>query len=296
MSKEKFDIYEMVTSRIIDQLEAGKIPWNRPWTGVREGAFNRVTKRPYSLINQLLLRHTGEYASLKQWNERGGKVKKGEKSEVVVFWKMVKTTEKDAEGKDREKIIPMLRYYNVFHISQVEGVEPLPEEELILDFEPSEKAENTLYQYIEREGIALDIKKSNRAYYTPATDTIVLPLREQFDRESEFYSTAFHECIHSTGAKKRLDRLGGDKKVAAFGSDDYSREELVAEMGASTLLNMLHIETPESFKNNVAYIQSWLRALKEDKKMIVWASGRAEKAVKFLLNGKVEAEPELAEA
>ena len=109
----------MVTDRIIEELEKGLIPWNKPWTGVRSGAFNRISKKPYSLINQMLLKHNGEYATFKQWQDLGGHVRKGEKSEIVVFWKIYEKEEINDNGEKEIKKIPLLRYYNVFHISQV---------------------------------------------------------------------------------------------------------------------------------------------------------------------------------
>ena len=126
MAAAKANVYEMVTTRIIEELEKGIIPWEKPWTGIRAGAYNRVSKKAYSMINQMLLKHTGEYATFKQWQDLGGHVKKGEKSEIVVFWKILEKEETDKETGEKEvKKIPMLRYYNVFHISQVEGVKPL---------------------------------------------------------------------------------------------------------------------------------------------------------------------------
>ena len=124
-------------------------------------------------------------------------------------------------------------------------------------------------------------EKQNEAFYRPSTDEIHLPLREQFPQIAEYYSTAFHEATHSTGHKSRLDRLSSP---AWFGSENYSKEELVAEMGAAILMNELGIETNGSFKNSAAYIQSWLHALRDDNKMIVSAAGKAEKAVKLILN------------
>ena len=119
-------VYEMVTDRIIAELEKGNIPWKRPWTGVRSGAYNRITKKPYSIINQILLKYSGEYATFKQWSELGGHIKKGEKSEIVVFWKIYQKEETNEETGEKEvRKIPVLKYYNVFHISQVEGVKPL---------------------------------------------------------------------------------------------------------------------------------------------------------------------------
>ncbi len=121
-------IYEMVTDRIINQLEQGVIPWQKPWTGVRSGAYNRISKKSYSLLNQMLLQHDGEYATFKQWQDLGGHVRKGEKSEIVTFWKIQPVEEEQEDGTKVVKQIPLLRYFNVFHISQVNGVEPLPKE------------------------------------------------------------------------------------------------------------------------------------------------------------------------
>ena len=136
-------VYEMVTERIIEQLESGVIPWEKPWSGVRSGAYNRISKRSYSLLNQMLLKNEGEYATFKQWSEFGGKIKKGEKSEIVVFWKILPIEETQEDGTKVIKQVPLLKYINVFHISQVEGVEPLQKEKLN-DIEPIEQAESIL--------------------------------------------------------------------------------------------------------------------------------------------------------
>lgn len=143
-------VYEMVTDKIIDQLEHGVIPWRKPWTGVSSGAYNRITKRPYSLLNQMLLKHQGEYATFKQWSSLGGKIKKGSKSEIVVFWKIQPIEEVKEDGTKEIKNIPFLRYYQVFHISCVEGVEPLKREELA-ELEPIENAEQIINDYVGRE-------------------------------------------------------------------------------------------------------------------------------------------------
>lgn len=111
------DVYSIVTERIIHQLEQGYIPWKKPWVDCKEGTFNRISRKPYSLLNQLLLVHDGEYATYKQWEQIGGKIRKGEKSEIVVFWKMQEVTEKMETGEIQVRNIPFLRYYNVFHIS-----------------------------------------------------------------------------------------------------------------------------------------------------------------------------------
>lgn len=281
------EICEIVTNKVIAELENGNIPWEKPWIDPKglSGAFNRVTKKPYSLLNQLLLGEAGEYATFKQWTERGGKIRKGEKSKMVVFWKPIV---KEAETLDEEtgevkvvkKNVYILRYYNVFHISQVENIKPLELEkaETWFENEPIKEAERIMNSYVGAEGIQLSRSRSNQAYYSPSKDKIVVPALKQFKNKEEFYGTAFHEMVHSTGHKNRLNRLDN----AAFGNEIYSKEELIAEIGSATLMNMLGINTEHSERNTVAYIQSWLSALKNDKKMIVFAAGRAEKAIEFI--------------
>ena len=274
-------VYEIITERIIAELEKGNIPWEKPWTGIRTGAYSRSTGRPYSILNPLILTKPGEYLTFKQITEAGGIIRKGEKSQIVVFWKMMRVTEKNKDDKPVDKIIPLLRYYHVFHIDQCENVKPRFTQEELLPANPIAEAESILTDYSRRSGCTIINEKQDRAFYRPSTDTIHLPLREQFSRIEEYYSTAFHEAIHSTGHKTRLDRLS---KTAHFGNEDYSKEELVAEIGAAITMNELGIETQGSFRNSTAYVQSWLRALKNDHRLIVTAAGNAEKAVRLLLN------------
>lgn len=273
-------VYEIVTDRIIEELEKGVIPWRKPWTGGRGGAYNRISRKPYSLINQMLLQHSGEYATFKQWQALGGKVRKGEKSEIVVFWKMIETETVKADGTTEKKTVPMLRYYSVFHVSQIEGVEPL--EKPFEDVEPIEAADKIIVDYVSREGLTFVETVTDEAYYSPSRDMVQVPCKEQYGAIAEYYSTTFHELTHSTGHAKRLNRLTTGIK-AAFGGEEYSKEELTAEIGAASLLNHLGIETPDSFRNSAAYIQSWLKALRGDARMIVTAASRAEKAVAYIL-------------
>ena len=230
----------------------------------------------------MILKHNGEYATFKQWSDLGGKIRKGEKSEVVTFWKIQQIEETNEDGEKTIKQLPLLRYYNVFHISQVDGIEP-KEQLKISDLEPIEEAENIKNEYMNREHLKIFEKVTNRAFYTPTFDYIEVPCKEQYEDIEEFYSTLFHEMIHSTGHKSRLDRLETGAS-AHFGSETYSKEELVAELGSATLVNMLGIETEKSFKNSSGYIQDWLQVLKNDNKFIVSASSKAEKAVKYILN------------
>lgn len=271
------DVYAEVTARIVEQLEQGVIPWKKPWIA-SGAAISHSTGKPYSLLNQILLARPGEYATFKQIQQEGGRVKKGAKSSMVVFWKWLE--QEDEETKEIKKI-PFLRYYNVFHIDQCEGIKAKHSKPLPNIAQPDEAAEAIARDYLTRSGVRLIHEEGNRAFYRPSTDSITLPLLAQFKNTAEYYSTLFHEMTHSTGHSSRLDRL---TKVAAFGSEDYSKEELVAEIGAAALVNHAGLETSSSLTNSAAYIQSWLKALQDDKRLIVSASGRAEKAVNLILN------------
>ena len=272
------DLYQEITDRIVAELENGIIPWHRPWIG-SNWAVSHATGKPYSLLNQMILGRPGEYLTFKQVQEEGGKVKKGAKSSMVVFWKWLEVDDKETGEK---KEVPYLRYINVFHIDQTEGVNAkYTVSEYPASAKAAKKADAIIADYISRSGVKLCHEEGSRAYYQPSTDCVVLPLREQFVETAEYYSTAFHELAHSTGHASRLDRLS---QTATFGSDDYSKEELVAEISAATLTNHVGLETVGSFQNSTAYVQSWLKALKNDKRMIVSAAGRAEKAVNLILN------------
>ena len=280
------NVYELVTNRIIEQLENNIVPWEKPWSGTLDSAFNRVSKKPYSILNQMLLKYDGEYATFKQWKDLGGYIRKGEKSEMVVFWKMYPIKEKQDDGTEIIKTIPLLKYINVFHISQVDGVEPL-KQKVTHDIEPIDKAEKILKDYWNRENITIEHIKGDKAFYSPMFDKIQLPLFEQFKQPEEYYSTAFHESVHSTMKTSRCNRQEDRKgKVVSFGSEEYSKEELVAEVGSAQLMNIVGIETTKSFRNSTAYIQSWLKVLRNDNKFIVSASSKAEKAVNYILGNQ----------
>lgn len=280
------NVYEMVTNRIISKLNEGIIPWQRGWSGTIDGAYNYKTKRRYSLLNQMLLEHQDGYLTFKQVGELGGKVNKGAKSEFVVFWKIMQKddpSKKDADGKPEKVTIPILRYYNVFWIGDT-NIERKDLE--LVEHDPITEAEDIISEYVAREASLkfVNDKPSNQAYYAPASDTVVVPMLTQFANAEEYYSTAFHELTHSTGAKHRLNRLA-EGRAAAFGGEEYSKEELVAELGAAMLVNHCGIETEKSFKNSAGYVQGWLRALNNDQRLIVSAASKAEKAVEYIMKG-----------
>ena len=284
------DIFATITDRIINALKQGTVPWRKPWTGGNSGCISYSTGKPYSLLNHILLGgQTGEYITFKQATLAGGHVRKGEKSKMVVFWKPYEKIDEET-GEITQHFY--LRYFNVFHISQCEGIKPrwaVSVAQHTSDLQPDATAECIVKDYINRSGVTLQVRQSDRAYYQPSTDTVVVPQLSQYEKLEEFYSTEFHELAHSTGHKSRLDRIAD---IAAFGSHEYSKEELVAELSSAFLLNHCGLETETSFINSAGYIQGWLKALKNDKRLLVSAAGAAEKAVSLILNRK-EDEPDV---
>lgn len=285
------DLFQIITDRIVAELEQGVIPWQKPWSGI-QGAISHTTGKRYSLLNQILLGcRSGEFVTFKEAQREGGYVKKGEKASMIVFWKFIDSAKRDdagniiygADGKPLMESVPFLRYYNVFHIDQCEGLQPhfaedpTPGEHL----SPDAAADQIVEDYVQRSGVKLTIQHSDRAFYSPSSDSVTVPELAQYTSVSEYYSTLFHELTHSTGHVSRLNRLS---KEASFGSELYSKEELIAELGAAFLVNHAGLETSSSFRNSAGYIQSWLKALKDDKRLIVSAAGKADKAVAMILN------------
>lgn len=292
---EKNFVYQMVTDRVVEMLNKGIIPWHKPWHFAGSGdnsdlAINYVTRRPYSLVNQWLLMEPGEYLTFKQIRALGGSVKKGAKSKFVVFFTQVPFTKKNEKtGEEEVRTYPLLKYYNVFHLSQTEGIAskfntPEAGSAEVIDCPMCDEADSAIIEYVASQPTLsfINDKPSDRAYFSPAEDKVVVPMREQFAEMAEYYSTAFHELTHSTLVESRCNRREKDTP-AYFGSKAYSREELVAEMGAAMLCSNFGVDTEKAFRNSVAYLQSWAKNLKEDVKAIVVAAGKAEKAVRFIL-------------
>ncbi|MEH7114534.1 zincin-like metallopeptidase domain-containing protein [Neobacillus niacini] len=274
MAKKKFDIYETVTNRIIEKLEQGVVPWVKGWKN--GGAVSWKTQKSYRGINTMLL-DEGEWATFKQISEAGGKVKKGEKSSMCVFWKLL---EKEDDNGEKENI-PLLRFYNVFEINrQVEGLQSKRETETF-EHDPIEKCEEVVKGYMDSPDITYERKG---AWYKPGLDIVNVPPMNDFTKVEEFYGTLYHELIHSTGHKSRLNREGVTGTIK-FGSQTYSKEELIAEIGSSFLCNYSGIDNV-TIDNSASYIQSWLRVLKEDKTFVVSAAQRAQKAADMVLGVK----------
>ena len=289
-SKRKRDIYQEVTDRIVGYLEKGTAPWRNPiQRGTGDGwPKNLDTGKRYRGINFFLLGLTAwerGYSSdfwmtFKQAKDRGGNVRKGEKSSLVTLFKMYATKDKRT-GEDIE--IPMLKHFNAFNVEQIDGIEipdaPKVGDDTIL-FEPLREAERIVAGY--QNGPEIKHDGGHRAFYRPPSDSIHLPKHERFDSRESFYSTLFHEMAHSTGHSNRLDR-GLDTELAPFGSTDYSREELVAEMGAAFLCAASGI-SPPTIEQSASYLQSWINVLKGDKRLVVTAASAAQKATDLILN------------
>ena len=296
--QQHVDVYQMVTDRVLEQIEQGIIPWHKPWNAATLSedalAISYTSRKPYSFLNQMLLGRNGEWLTFNQVKERGGNIKKGAHAGIVVFYKQyqVKKTKrvKDAEGNEYDKevssTIPVLKYYPVFHIDDCEGieskikVEEKPKESKV---QPIKRAEKIVKDYLKAQPLLKlrNDRPSNRAYYTPMWDEIIVPMLSQYKEKEEYYSTLFHEMVHSTGHSTRLNREEGMGNK--FASHAYSREELVAELGSAMLCTNIRIDTEVAFKNSVAYIKDWASKLKEDTKAIVWAASRAEKAARYIL-------------
>lgn len=297
----KYDAYQMATDRICALLEQGIKPWAKPWTTVMSCGWSGQTGRPYSFLNQMLLADPDKkYESMEEWLDdirgewltfnqikgRGGMIRKGEHGRKVVFFKMLPKRNEDGEiDEDSNKTFPFLTVSTVFHVRQCDGIEQKyhTDEDKVYDFSESQSAEEVAADYMSRSGVTLINSKQNRAFYRPKTDEVHMPLPEQFQRSEEYYSTLFHELTHSTGHESRLNRVNGNVN---FGDESYSLEELVAEIGSSSIMATLGLETDGSLVNSAAYIANWLQQLKNDKTMIVKAAARAEKAVKMILGIK----------
>lgn len=298
------DPYQVITNKIIEAMQQGIVPWQRPWSGGNGvGYISHSTGRPYSFLNAMLLlmdgKQPGEFITFKQAKQAGGHVKKGAKSTTIYFWKRLYFVEdkKDENGNtildengDPEKVEKnpiCLKGYQVFALSDTEGVNPKyitsTEDSDDTAPDPVKAAEDIVNAYYRAsDAPRLNIVPSEQAFYSPSSDSVTVPERKQYKEIAEYYSTLFHETVHSTGHKSRLDRFKTGA-AAAFGSADYSREELVAEIGAAFLVNRSGIDCEKAFNNSVAYLQGWIKRLKDKPRDFATAAAQAEKAVRWIL-------------
>ena len=284
------DVYGIVTERIISLLEQGILPWRRPWTSAGLPR-NLVSKKTYRGINSFLL-SASKYISpywltLRQANELGGHVRKGEESTIVVFWKVddLKDNAEDADHEQAEQKTRrrfLLRYYRVWNLEQCElpqaVLDKLPKTETHAH-DPIEAAEKIIAGMPNPPEIQY---AGSKAFYSSITDRITLPPRELFVSAEEFYATALHETVHSTGSQKRLARES-ILEAAPFGSQTYSAEELIAEMGAAYLCAEAGISNAV-IANQAAYVAGWLKKLRDDRKLLIHAAAQAQRAADYILN------------
>jgi antirestriction protein ArdC len=268
-------VYDIITARILAELEKGQVPWRKPWRTLPPA--NLISKKPYRGINMFLLA-LGGYGSqywltYRQAQALGGNVRKGENGTKIVFWKFDKYETETADGEAEKHTSAFLRYYTVFNLEQCDGLKAL----LALPAaRPIESAEAIVAGMPNPPAFEQDF----RAAYIPSTDTVMMPSRTAFESQAEYYSTLFHELTHSTGHAKRLAREGFDRPQM-FGSESYSREELIAEMGSAMLCGVAGIEQA-TVANSVAYLKSWIARLKSDSRLVVQAASAAQKAADYI--------------
>ncbi|MBW0368390.1 ArdC family protein [Ensifer adhaerens] len=281
------DIYERITARIVEQLEAGTRPWMQPWgaggTPVRPLRHNGIA---YRGINTVLLWMTAAergynssyWMTFRQAQELGANVRKGEKSTLVVYANAIERKETDDEGEEIERRIPFMKGYSVFNADQIDG---LPSHFYATPSNPAGGEDKQRIEAADRffANLGADIRHGgNRAFYHPAGDFIQMPLFEAFVSAEAHATTLGHECIHWTMKGTRLDRNLGREK---WGDEGYAKEELVAELGSVFLAADLALSI-EPREDHAAYIASWLKVLKNDKRAVFQMAAHAERAVAYL--------------
>jgi antirestriction protein ArdC len=268
-------VYEIVTSRILAKLERGVVPWRKPWRTLPPA--NLVSKKPYRGINVFLLALQGYgsqyWLTFNQAKQLGGNVRKGEHGTKIVFWKFDTYETETVDGETEERKSAFRRYYTVFNLEQTEGLKALL---ALPPAFPNQSAEGIVKGMPNPPAFEQDAQ----AAYIPSRDVVAMPSRTAFESQAEYYSTLFHELTHSTGHAKRLAREGFDTPQK-FGSDSYSREELIAEMGSAMLCGVAGIEQ-STLANSAAYLKTWIQRLRSDSKLVVSAASAAQKAADYI--------------
>src|SRR5882724_7730849 len=251
-------VYEIITEKIIEQLESGVAPWRKPWTC--QTPANILTQKEYRGLNVFTLASQGFpsrfWLTFNQATKLGGRIRKGEKSSPVIFWNIGNERETTAQDGAKETSRPFLR--------DMRSNNPIETCEQLVTNMPNPPA----------------FEQSDKAWYSPSNDVVGMPARGLFHSSEEYYATEFHELAHSTGHAKRLHRENFDNPVS-FGSESYSKEELIAEMTAAMLCGIAGIEQ-KTLENSAAYLKTWIARLKSDSRLIVSAALQAQKAADFI--------------
>jgi antirestriction protein ArdC len=272
------NVYEIVTEQIIKQLESGNVPWRKPWNTA--APCNLVSQKEYRGINVFMLSASGfpsrYWLTYAQAVKLGGRVEQGEHGHIVVFWNIGEEKLNKKTGKMQKPFL--LRYYRVFNLAQTEGIaHKLGIAEASAKPVPDIAACESLVSAMPN---APQITPSDRAWYRPSTDQVGMPSKTVFHSSEAYYATLFHELTHSTGHASRIGR-DGVETLNTFGSEAYSKEELIAEMGSAMLCGVTGI-APAVIENSAAYLRSWISALKGDSKLLVTAASQAQKAADYI--------------
>jgi antirestriction protein ArdC len=277
---------EIITESILKQLEQGVAPWRKPWsTSVPR---NLISKKPYRGLNVFLLATQGYgspyWVTFNQAKQLGAHVRQGEKSSLVSFWKFNEYARENPEtGETENKTSVLLRYYRVFNIEQCEGLKALHGDDR-KPVNPIEECESIANQMPN----SPRIEQHSQAFYRSSADIVGMPSRNCFESPEAYYSTLFHELTHSAGHTSRLKRFEENSTDHQFGSESYSKEELIAEMGSAMLAGIAGI-SHATLSNSASYLQSWINRLKSDSRLIISAASHAQKAADYIL-GKTQAE------
>ncbi|HXW56971.1 MAG TPA: zincin-like metallopeptidase domain-containing protein [Candidatus Cybelea sp.] len=273
-------VSEIITQTMIKQLEQGVAPWRKPWsTSIPR---NLISKKPYRGLNVFWLATQGYgspyWLTFNQARQLGAHPRQGEKGSLVSFWRLSECAKESRKVRELEnKTSVLLRYYRVFNIEQCDSlkalygddrkpVRPITECEGIADRMPS----------------APRIEQNSQAFYRPSADLVGMPSRTCFESPEAYYSTLFHELTHATGHKSRLNRFEENATEHQFASESYSKEELVAEMGAAMLAGIAGI-SHATLSNSASYLQGWIERLESDSRLIISAASHAQKAADYIL-------------
>jgi antirestriction protein ArdC len=277
------DIAQLITDRIIAELEQGTAPWVKPWSEDCE-SYNPISGTVYRGMNQLWLGMMGlgrsnAWLTFKQASDAGLSVKKGSKGVPIIFWKQLSISKKDDAGNDINATIPMLKHYFVFNADDIEGA---------TFSKGSGRLEGSIDSRVQAivDRLALDggVQQASSAFYQASKDCIGMPALSSFRSLADYHATLLHECVHATGAKSRLDR----QLMNRFGSEAYAFEELIAELGAAMLCMKTGVDGQ---LQHASYIESWLKVLKQDKNAIIKAASKAQAAMDYLVAEQAEEMP-----
>ena len=289
--------YQKVTDFFVAALEdQGIPPWEKSWTvnGTTTKRWNGKEYRGTNWLSTLISDKQGPWLTKRMMKEAGGWFKKGEKPIPIVFWKVSTYTRKDDDSEERERTSYQIFFYAVWSLEQTTvkkekypkwlkeqlAKKPVKKQLKKESSEAVKRATEAFLAYVEKYGIEVE-EGLDGAYYSPKKDKIGIPAENQYKDMLEYIRTRSHETIHSTGLPGRCARF--DYGSARFGTNDYSKEELVAEIGAAMLDATFGLQRKKVERNSAAYVKSWIKRLKDDPKLIVSAAQRAQKAVDFVL-------------